>query len=324
MPNPKLVVASTRRLPSSIERTLAERYDLRLPVEDVPLSEVAMRALLSTSDVVICTVADPVRAQTIPGALRARLIANYGVGVNHLDLKAAASAGITVTNTPGALTDATAELAMTLMLMVARRAGEGERQVRAGKWTGWAPTHLPGMSLTGRTLGIVGMGRIGSATARRAALGLGMVIRYHSRSPVTDDRLEGFDAEHVPDLDALIAGVDVVSLHCPLTADTHHLINARRLGLMPSHALLINTARGPVVDEAALAHVLDAGGIAGCGLDVFEHEPVVHPGLLASERAVLLPHLGSATIEARMAMGRLVLENIAAWERGERPPNAVN
>lgn len=318
------MVGLTHRLPDSIEATLAACYDLRLPVTDAARSELDMRALLATTDVLVCTVADPIGADDIPDAPRTRLIANYGVGVNHIDLGAAKARGITVTNTPGVLTDATAELAITLMLMVARRAGEGERELRAGKWTGWEPTHLPGMALTGRTLGIVGMGRIGSETARRAACGLGMAIQYFSRSTVPPERLAGFQSTRVRDLDQLIRRVDVLSLHCPLTPGTRHLINARRLALMPPHALLINTSRGAVVDEPALASALARGQLAGCGLDVYEQEPEVHPGLLHAERAVLLPHMGSATIEARTAMGELVLENIAAWERGEMPPNTVN
>ncbi|HET7603737.1 MAG TPA: D-glycerate dehydrogenase [Gemmatimonadales bacterium] len=319
-----LVVGLTHRLPAAIEAKLADRYDLRLPWSDAPRSRLDIRALLATTDVLVCTVADPIRAEDIPDAPRTRLIANYGVGVNHIDLKAARSRGIIVTNTPGVLTDATAELAITLMLMVARRASEGERELRAGKWTGWEPTHLPGMALTGRTLGIIGMGRIGSETARRAARGLGMRVCYYSRSAVPAERLTGFEATHVEDLGQLVREVDVLSLHCPLTPETHHLMDARRLALMQPHALLINTARGAVVDEAALAAALARGHLGGCGLDVYEQEPVVHPALLEAERAVLLPHMGSATIEARTAMGAMVLENIAAWERGEGPPNAVS
>jgi lactate dehydrogenase-like 2-hydroxyacid dehydrogenase len=220
------------------------------------------------------------------------------------------------------LTDATAELAITLMLMTARRAGEGERQLRAGEWKGWTPTHLPGISLTGRRLGIVGMGRIGIATARKA-VGLGMTIRYHSRSPVPPARLAGLAAEAVDDLDQLVRESDILSLHCPLTPETHHLFDARRLALMRSGALLINTARGAVVDEEALVRALEEGPLAGCGLDVYEREPSVHPGLLAAERAVLLPHMGSGTIEARLAMGDLVRASIAALARGESPPNIV-
>ncbi|HET8634465.1 MAG TPA: D-glycerate dehydrogenase [Gemmatimonadales bacterium] len=319
-----LLVGLTHRLPASIEAKLAARHDLRLPAVEGARSGPDVRTLLATTDVLVCTVADPIGAADIPDAPRTRLIANYGVGVNHIDLDAARAHGILVTNTPGVLTDATAELAITLMLMVARRASEGERELRAGKWTGWAPTHLPGVALTGRTLGIVGMGRIGSETARRAACGLGMKIQYHSRSAVPAERLAGFQATQVTDLDQLVQAVDVLSLHCPLTPETHHLIDGRRLALMQPHALLINTARGAVIDEPALAAALARGQLAGCGLDVYEQEPAVHPGLLGSERAVLLPHMGSATIEARTAMGELVLENIAAWERGERPRNTVN
>lgn len=324
MTDRSLVVGLTHRLPESIEAKLADRYDLRLPASEAPRSALDIRSLLATTDVLVCTVADPIGAADIPDAPRTRLIANYGVGVNHIDLDAARARGILVTNTPGVLTDATAELAITLMLMVARRASEGERELRAGKWAGWEPTHLPGMALTDRSLGIVGMGRIGSETARRAACGLGMNIRYYSRSAVPTARLGGFQATRVEDLDQLVRQVDVLSLHCPLTPETYHLIDARRLALMQPHALLINTARGAVVDEPALAAALARGQLAGCGLDVYEREPEVHPGLLASHRAVLLPHMGSATIEARTAMGEQVLESIGAWERGEQPPNVVS
>lgn len=324
MTDAKPIVALTQRLPGVIEAALRERYDLRLLPEGEPVSDAVLRSLLASADVVICTVAERVSADAIPPSPRARLLANYGVGINHIDLAAASAAGILVTNTPGVLTDATAELAITLMLMVARRTGEGERQLRAGEWRGWVPNHLPGMALTGRTLGIVGMGRIGAETARRAARGLGMRIRYFTRSPVPADRIAGFSAEPVASLDALVSGVDVLSLHCPLTPETHHLMDARRLALLQRHALLINTARGSVVDEAALVEALRTESLGGCGLDVFEREPLVHPGLVASERAVLLPHMGSATAEARAAMGQLVLENIAAWQDGRRPPNAVN
>ncbi|HET9604351.1 MAG TPA: D-glycerate dehydrogenase [Gemmatimonadales bacterium] len=324
MTNTPVVVGLTRRLPASIEAQLASRYDLRLPASEAARSRLDIRALLATTDVLVCTVADPIGSADIPDAPRTRLIANYGVGVNHIDLEAARARGIIVTNTPGVLTDATAELAITLMLMVARRAGEGERQLRAGHWTGWEPTHLPGMGLTGRVLGIVGMGRIGSETARRAACGLGMSVRYYSRSSVAPERLAGFNAERVMELDELVRSVDVLSLHCPLTPETYHLMDARRLELMQPHALVINTSRGAVIDEPELAAALARGQLAGCGLDVYEQEPRVHPGLLRSERAVLLPHMGSATVEARTAMGHLVLENIAAWERGQQPPNLVN
>ncbi len=324
MPDSRLVVALTRRLLPITEQALADRYDLRLPAGEGPPSPAELRALFSASDIVVATVGDQVTGESIPEHPRTRLLANYGVGMNHIDLPAIRAAGMLATNTPGVLTDATAELAITLMLMTARRAGEGERQLRAGRWGGWAPTHLPGTSLCGRQLGIVGMGRIGLETARRAAAGLGMSIRYFSRSEVPAERLIGLAAVRVADLDELLREAHVISLHCPLTPATHHLIDERRLALMRPDALLINTARGAVVDEAALARALAAGSLAGCGLDVYEHEPTVHPDLLRLERAVLLPHLGSATVEARTAMGDLVLANIAAWAAGERPPNLVN
>lgn len=324
MASPRLMVALTRRLPSRIEAEFESRYDVLLRADDAPPGEAGLRRLLADADVLVPTVADPLPARVFEPAPRTRLIANYGVGVNHIDLAAAQRAGVLVTNTPGVLTDATAELAITLMLMVARRASEGERLVRSGRWTGWAPTQLPGMSLSGRTLGIVGMGRIGSATARRAARGLGMKIRYYSRSEASAELLGGVDAVRDDSLDLLLERADVVSLHCPLTPATHHLINAERLALMPRHALLVNTARGEVIDEDALAAAVTAGRIAGCGLDVHEREPAVHPVLAASERAILLPHLGSATVEAREAMGELVLRNIEAFSRGEPPPSLVS
>lgn len=323
MTSSRLVVALTRRLPDAVEEALRREHDLRLPNADAPPDDGELRGLFSSCDVVVPTVADPIGADVIPARPRTRLIANYGVGVNHIDLAAAQAAGIVVTNTPGVLTDATAELAVTLMLMTARRAGEGERQLRAGDWSGWTPTHLPGIGLTGRTLGIVGMGRIGIATARKAR-GLGMTIRYHSRSPVPPDRMVGLDAVAVMNLDDLMRESDVVSLHCPLTPATHHLIDARRLALMRPGALLINTARGAVVDEEALVRALEAGQLASCGLDVYEREPEVHPGLVANDRVVLLPHMGSGTIEARLAMGDLVRASIAAVARGETPPNVVS
>lgn len=319
-----LVVSLTRRLPERTEAALVARFDVRFPPDDTGLDGASMRRALEDSDVVVCTVADQLPAAVIPPTPRAGLLANYGVGVNHIDLAAATAAGLAVTNTPGVLTEATAELAIGLILMLARRLGEGERQVRAGRWTGWSPTQLLGSTLEGRVLGIVGMGRIGRATARRAALGLGMRILYHSRTPIAPGALGEVAAERAASLEDLLERADVVSLHCPLTADTRHLISAERLAMMRPTAFLVNTARGEIVDEAALVEAVRSGRMAGCGLDVFEHEPEVHPGLLALEQVVLLPHLGSATVEAREAMGELVLENIEAWVAGRRPPNLVS
>ena len=245
-----------------------------------------------------------------------RLVANFGVGVNHIDLSAAASAGLAVSNTPGVLTDATADLALTLMLMVSRRAGEGERELRAGKWHGWRPTHLMGRSLSGKTLGIIGMGRIGKAVAHRAALGFGMKIIFFNRSKVTD--ITDYDANQIDDLDALCAQSDFLSLHCAASADTFHILNEDRLQRMPAHAFVINTARGDVIDEAALVRALHNGSIGGAGLDVFQGEPDIHPDILTAPNTVLLPHLGSATVETRTAMGLKVVENARAFFAGER------
>lgn len=319
---PKYRVTVTRRLPAPIEARLRERYEVRLHQDDVPLSPALLKAAFAESDAVVATVTDRIDAGVLQGS-KARLLANYGVGVNHIDLSAAAGAGLVVTNTPGVLTDATAELAYTLMLMTARRAGEGERLVRSGKWTGWAPTQLVGRSLDGATLGIVGMGRIGRATARRAARGSGMKIIYWSRSPVPSREMAEIPVERITDLDDLMARSDVVSLHTPATPETHHLINARRLALMRRDAILVNTARGTVVDEAALADALDRGVLAGAGLDVYEDEPRVHPALLKLEQVVLLPHLGSATGTARLAMGTAVLANLEAFFAGQSPPDQV-
>ncbi len=315
-------VTVTRRLPAPIEERLAERYDAQLNTNDVPLSPDGLRAAFSESDAVVVTVTDRVDAAVLRGG-RARLVANYGVGVNHIDLGTAADAGIVVTNTPGVLTDATAELAYTLMLMAARRAGEGERVVRSGDWTGWTPTQLVGRSLDGATLGVVGMGRIGRATAVRAARGSGMKIIYWSRSAVAQEEMGDIPVERVDALDDLVARADVVSIHTPATPATRHLIDARRLALMQRHAILVNTARGSVVDEAALAEALADGRLIGAGLDVYEKEPEVHPALLQLEQVVLLPHLGSATETARVAMGNAVLASLEAYFSGAAPPDQV-
>ncbi|HEU4799616.1 MAG TPA: D-glycerate dehydrogenase [Gemmatimonadales bacterium] len=315
-------VTVTRRLPAPIEAQLGQRYRAVLNPDDAPFSPKALRAALTGSDAVVVTVTDRIDAAMLQDC-RARIIANYGVGLDHIDLAAAAKAGIVVINTPGALTDATAELAFTLMLMTARRAGEGERLVRSGKWTGWAPTQLVGRSLDGATLGIVGMGRIGRATAVRAARGCGMKIMYWSRSALADGLMGGVPVERVESLDDLLQRADVVSLHTPATPETHHLIDARRLALLRPNAILINTARGPVVDEAALVDALERGRLMAAGLDVYEREPTVHPGLLQLEQAVLLPHLGSATETARIAMGNTVLCNLEAFFAGKAPPDRV-
>ena len=316
------VVTVTRRLPAVVERELAAAFDARLNETDGPLSPECIGQALRESDALLCTVTDRVDQAMVEGGVRARIIANYGVGYNHIDVAAMRAAGIVVTNTPDVLTDATADCAIMLMLMVARRAGEGERELRAGGWSGWRPTHLVGRAVSGRTLGIVGMGRIGRAVARRAHAGLGMRVLYHSRTPLAPREAAALGAE-ARSLDALLAESDFVSLHTPATRQTRHLIDRRALALMRPGAYLINTARGDIVDEAALVEALAAGTIAGAALDVYEREPEVSAGLLGRDDVVLLPHLGSATDEARTAMGRRALANLTAWFRGEPPPDRV-
>ncbi|MEC7983012.1 MAG: D-glycerate dehydrogenase, partial [Pseudomonadota bacterium] len=249
------------------------------------------------------------------------MIANYGVGVNHIDLAAAAAHGIPVSNTPGVLTDATADLAMTLMLMLCRRAGEGERELRAGAWAGWRPTHLVGQAMTGKRLGIIGMGRIGKAVAQRAHFGFGMEIGCFNRSPVADGA--GVGATQYDSVAALCAASDFVSLHCAATPDTFEILNEEALAAMSADAYVINTARGDVVDEAALVAALESGAIAGAGLDVFQGEPAVNPAILAAPNTVLLPHLGSATRETRVAMGLKVVANARAFAAGDPLPDPV-
>lgn len=315
------VVWVTRRLPEAVERALHGRFEVRQRADDVALGAAALSQAFDEADAVLCTVTDRIGADlfTQPGR-RTRIVANFGVGVNHIDLAAARAAGVVVTNTPDVLTDDTADLAMLLMLAVLRRASEGERELRAGRWTGWRPTHLLGTRLTGKTLGIVGLGRIGLAVAQRASAGFGMRVLAWSRSAPRGPE-PGVD--RVASLDALLPQVDVLSLHCPATSATRHLIAAPQLTRMAPHAVLINTARGDVVDEAALVAALESRQIAGAGLDVFEREPVVHPGLLTRDDVVLLPHLGSGTRETREAMGFRALENLRRFFDGEAPGDPV-
>lgn len=321
MARPRVLV--TRRWPEEVERQLAERFDVTLNENDTPLSRDALAAAMSAYDVVCPILSDRLDAGVIAAGDRVKLIANYGVGFEHIDVGAAQAKGIAVTNTPGALTDATAELALTLILMVARRTGEGERVLRAGRWPGWGPTDLLGTTLTGKTLGIVGFGRIGIATARKAHHGLGMRIAYYGRRKCLPDVARELDAQFYPDLHALLAASDFVSLHTPGGADTANLIDAAALATMKRGSYLINTARGGIVDHAALAHALRSGHLAGAGLDVFPAEPKVPEDLLGLENAVLLPHMGSATREARIAMGERALANIIAWSEGRPLPDRV-
>jgi lactate dehydrogenase-like 2-hydroxyacid dehydrogenase len=317
-------ILTTRRWPAAVEAKLAERFDLTLNEGDQPLSPADFRDAFAAFDAILPTVTDKLTGPAFDIAKpRTRILGNFGVGFSHIDIEAARRHGIVVTNTPDVLSDATADLAMTLMLMAARRAGEGERELRAGQWTGWRPTHLIGTQVTGATLGIIGFGRIGQAVAQRAHHGFGMKVLVQNRSPVAPEVLARYGAAQVATVDNLLPQCDFVSLHCPGGAANRHLIDARRLGLMRPDAFLINTARGEVVDEAALAEALLARTIGGAGLDVFEREPAITPALLTAPNAVLLPHLGSATRTTREAMGFRVMDNITAFFEGREPADRV-
>ena len=309
---PKILIS--RRWPLAVETRLSARYDVTLNETDTPLTLDQLRAAMTEYDALCPTVSDKVPAEvlSVPGG-RVRIVANYGAGYEHIDLEAARAAGLVVTNTPDVLTDATAELALLLMLMAARRAGEGERELRAGEWRGWRPTNLLGQSLAGKTLGLVGYGRIARATAERAKALLGMSIAYHSRRRAEDE--EG--AVYFDSLEGLAEVADVLSLHTPGGPQTHHMINAGLLKRMKPGAILINTARGSVVNEEDLAQALNDGVIGGAGLDVYQGEPAINPALLAAPNAVLLPHLGSATLETRTAMGMRVADNLDRFFDGE-------
>lgn len=303
----------TRRWPDAVEQRLRELGEITFNPDDRPLSQAELKAALETHDVVCPTVTDSLPETVWGPDFRARMLCNYGVGVNHIDLEACRARGVVVTNTPDVLTEATAEIALTLLLMVARRAGEGERELRAGAWTGWRPTHLQGRLLAGKTVGVVGFGRIGQAFARKARFGLGMSVLYHARRPAPAEVEAETGAVFEPSLDRLMQAADAVSLHCPGGAHTHHLIDAAQLARMKPTAFLINTARGTVVDEPALIAALEQRTIGGAGLDVYEAEPTVPEALKRLENVVLLPHLGSATVETRVEMGLRALENLEAF-----------
>jgi len=311
-------VVVTRRLPVSVEAKLAERFEAELNPADRVFDRARLREAMRRCDVLAPSVRDRIDAELIAGAgERLRLIANFGAGTDNIDLPAARARGIAVTNTPDVLTEDTADLVMALILIGPRRLGEGERNLRAGRWRGWGPTDQLGRSLTGKALGIIGLGRIGSAVARRARA-FGMSVHYHNRRPVAET-----DALYWPDPDSMLREMDVVSLNAPYGPETHHWIDRRRLGLMRGDAWLINAARGSLVDEGALIEALEAGAIAGAGLDVYPDEPEVNPRLLELPNVVLLPHLGSATLESRTAMGEKVLANIQAFAEGRELPDRV-
>lgn len=312
----------TRKMPDAVIAKAEEDFDVEIRDDPAPLKRGQMRAALILYDAVMPTLGDGFSAEAFRGAEnpRCKILANFGVGYNHIDAKAARAAGVMVSNTPGAVTDATADIAMTLILMSARRAGEGERLVRAGRWTGWTPTQLLGLHVTGKTVGIIGMGRIGQAIARRCHFGFGMQVVYFNRS----ERKLDFPAARVESPETLAAAADIVVVAVPGGAETHHLIGAEVFAAMQPHVRFINIARGDVVDEAALIAALEAGRIGGAGLDVYEHEPDVPDALRAMENVALLPHLGTAALEVREAMGFMALANIRAALSGETPPNLVN
>ncbi|ARP67683.1 MULTISPECIES: 2-hydroxyacid dehydrogenase [Mesorhizobium] len=319
MSKPKVIV--TRRWPHEVEQRLGDHFDVTLNEADRPYEQQELRQALLLADAVLPTVTDRLGADLFAGGVRARILGNFGVGFNHIDIAAASAAGLIVTNTPAVLTDATADLAMTLLLMCARRAGEGERELRSGKWTGWRPTHLCGTQVSGKTVGIIGMGRIGQAMARRCHFGFGMEVVFFDSQPVPHP---GMPARQLATVDEVLAASDFVSLHCPGGGENTRLINERRLARMKKSAFLINTARGDVVDEDALVQALRERRITGAGLDVFETEPSVPRALTEREDVVLLPHLGSATSETRIAMGMRVIDNLSAFFEGRTPPDAVN
>ncbi|MEE9287879.1 MAG: D-glycerate dehydrogenase [Gammaproteobacteria bacterium] len=320
----KLKVIVTRRWPEEVEEELKALFDVELNEDDHPMSVTELQEALRCADAVLPTVSDKITAEVLSAEpLRAKILGNFGVGFNHIDLNAAKERGITVTNTPDVLTDCTADTAMTLLLMVARRAGEGERHVRSKSWTGWRPTHMLATKVSGKTLGLVGMGRIAKAVAKRAHFGFGMNIIFYDPYPPPKDVVAALEAQPCETLEDVFKDADVVSVHCPAGKETHYLINAERLSLMKPTAFLINTSRGDVVDEKALVKALQDGTIAGAALDVYENEPQVSKELLAMENVVLFPHLGSASRETRVAMGMRALENVKTFFAGETPRDKV-
>ena len=322
----KPLVVVTRKLPAVVETRMRELFDARLNIDDTPMSQAALVEAVKTADVLVPTVTDRIDAGLIAQAgEQLRLIANFGNGVDNIDVASAVARGITVTNTPGVLTDDTADMTIALILAVARRIAEGARVIPDDEWAGWSPTWMLGRRITGKRLGIVGMGRIGQALAKRAAA-FGLSIHYHNRRRVDPRIEEQLDATYWDSLDQMLARMDIVSVNCPHTPATYHLLSARRLKLMKPDAILVNTARGEIVDESALARMLEAGELAGAGLDVFESEPAVTPRLLKlarNHRVVVLPHMGSATHEGRADMGEKVIVNIKTFMDGHKPPDRV-
>lgn len=318
---PKVVL--TRKLPDVTETRMRELFDAELRAQDTPLDPDKLVAAMQDTDVLVPTVTDKLTKDILSKAGdRLKLIASFGTGVDHIDLAAAKARGITVTNTPGVLSEDTADVAMALILSVPRRLVEGDSRARSGNWTGWSPTGMLGHRINGKRLGIIGMGQIGQAIARRAR-GFGMSVHYHNRKTVHPAIEAELEATYWDNLDEMLRRMDIVSVNCPYTEATKGLVSAERLALMPEHAYLVNTARGEIVDEQALAHALETGAIAGAGLDVYADEPSIPEGLRARDNVVLLPHIGSATIEGRHAMGDKVIINIQTFLDGHTPPDRV-
>ncbi len=323
MSKPRLSVVVTRRLPEAVETRLSELFDVRLRDDDTPMTRAELGEAMKTADVLVPTVTDEIDNALIGQAGdRLKLIANYGAGVDHIDVATARQRGILVSNTPGVLTDDTADMTMALVLAVTRRIPEGLAVMQSGEWTGWAPTALLGGRVGGRRLGILGMGRIGQAVAKRAAA-FGMQVHYHNRRRLRPEIEKELQATYWESLDQMVARMDVLSVNCPATPSTFHLLNARRLKLMKPDAVLVNTSRGEVVDENALTRMLRAGDIAGAGLDVYERGHDINPRLRELKNVVLLPHMGSATLEGRIEMGEKVIINIKTFDDGHRPPDQV-
>lgn len=323
MSKPKLSVVVTRRLPEAVETRLSELFDVKLRDDDAPMSRADLAEAIKTADVLVPTVTDEIDSALITQAGdRLKLIANYGAGVDHIDVATARQRGVLVSNTPGVLTDDTADMTMALMLAVLRRIPEGLSVMQTGDWDGWAPTAFLGGRVAGRRLGILGMGRIGQAVARRAAA-FGMQVHYHNRRRLRPEVEQALEATYWESLDQMVARIDVLSINCPATPSTFHQMNARRLKLMKPEAVIVNTSRGEVIDESALTRMLRAGEIAGAGLDVYERGTQVNPRLRQLRNVVLLPHMGSATREGRIEMGEKVIINIKTFDDGHRPPDQV-
>jgi glyoxylate reductase len=318
---PRVVI--TRKLPQAVETRMTELFTCELNNGDRPFTKSDLVDAVRQADVLVPTITDRIDAFVISQAgPQLKLIANFGTGLDHIDVEAALARGITVTNTPGVLTEDTADMTLALIMAVSRRIIQGADALRQNQFQGWSPTWMLGSRLKGKKLGIIGMGRIGTAVARRAKA-FGLDIHYHNRNPAHPKIVAELDAQYCEGLDTLLPRVDILSINCPHTPATYHLLSSRRLKLMKPTAIIVNTARGEIIDEEALIHMLEAGELAGAGLDVFEHEPAVDPKLLALKNVVLLPHMGSATLEGRVDMGEKVIINIKTWVDGHKPPDRV-